>query len=158
VASVFISRWDKAVADEVPDHLRDRLGIAGAKLAYAAYRQLLDSDRWLRLANAGARPQRLLWASTGTKDPEAPDVLYVEALAAPFTINTIPDKTLKAFDEHGAVGELMPADGGDAEEVLAEFSKVGINRSELAERLQRDGTEAFDESWRSLLTSIEGKM
>jgi transaldolase len=158
VASVFISRWDKAVADEVPDGLRDRLGIAVAKLAYAAYRELLNSDRWLRLANAGARPQRLLWASTGTKDPEAPDVLYVEALAAPFTINTIPDKTLRAFDEHGAVGELMPADGGDAEEVLAEFSKVGINRPELAERLQRDGTEAFDESWRSLLTSIEGKM
>lgn len=158
VASVFISRWDKAVANEVPDRLRDRLGIAVAKLAYAAYRELLNSDRWLRLANAGARPQRLLWASTGTKDPEAPDVLYVEALAAPFTINTIPDKTLRAFDEHGAVGQLMPADGGDAEEVLAEFSKVGINRPELAERLQRDGTEAFDESWRSLLTSIEGKM
>jgi transaldolase len=158
VASVFISRWDKAVAGEVSDRLRDRLGIAVAKLAYAAYRKLLDSDRWLRLANAGARPQRLLWASTGTKDPEAPDVLYVEALAAPFTINTIPDKVLKAFDEHGTVGELMPTDGGDAEEVLAEFAKAGIDRLALAERLQRDGAGAFDESWRSLLASIDGKM
>jgi transaldolase len=158
VASVFVSRWDKAVAGQVPDRLRDRLGIAVAKLAYAAYRELLDTDRWLRLANAGARPQRLLWASTGTKDPEAPDVLYVEALAAPFTINTIPDKTLKAFAEHGRVGDLMPADGGDAEEVLAEFAKAGIDRPALAEQLQRDGAEAFDESWNSLLSSIEGKM
>jgi transaldolase len=158
VASVFVSRWDKAVAGQVPDPLRDRLGIAVAKLAYTAYRELLDSERWLRLANEGARPQRLLWASTGTKDPEAPDVLYVEALAAPFTINTIPDKTLKAFAEHGKVGDLMPADGGDAEEVLAEFAKAGIDRPALAEQLQRDGAEAFDESWNSLLASIEGKM
>jgi transaldolase len=158
VASVFISRWDKAVADKVPIELRDRLGIAVAKLAYAAYRDVLDSDRWMRLANAGARPQRLLWASTGTKNPNASDVLYVEALAAPFTINTIPAKTLKAFAEHGKVGELMPADGGDAEEVLAEFAEAGIDRQVLAEQLQRDGTEAFDESWRSLLASIEGKM
>lgn len=158
VASVFVSRWDKAVAGKVPDRLRDRLGIAVAKLAYSAYRELLDSDRWLRLANAGARPQRLLWASTGTKDPKTPDVLYVEALAAPFTINTIPDKTLKTFAEHGKIGELMPADGGDAEEVLAEFAKAGIDRPVLAEQLQRDGAEAFDDSWRSLLASIEGKM
>jgi transaldolase len=157
VASVFVSRWDKAVAGRVPHHLRDQLGIAVAKLVYTAYRELLDSDRWLRLANAGARPQRLLWASTGTKDPEAPDVHYVEAQAAPFTINTIPDKTQKAFAEHGKVGELMPADGGDAEEVVAEFAKAGIDRLVVAEQLQRDGAEAFDESWRSLLASIEGK-
>jgi transaldolase len=158
VASVFVSRWDKAVAGTVPDELRDRLGIAVAKLAYKAYRELLDSDRWLRLANAGARPQRLLWASTGTKDPEAPDVLYVEALAAPFTINTIPDKTLKAFAEHGRVGESMPADGGDADQVLAEFASVGIDRVALAEELQRDGADAFDESWKSLLATIESKL
>lgn len=158
VASVFVSRWDKAVASDVPRPLRNRLGIVVARLAYAAYRELLNSDRWLRLANAGARPQRLLWASTGTKDPEAPDVLYVEALAAPFTINTIPDKTLKAFDDHGTVGDLMPADGADAEQVLAEFAKTGIDRLALAEQLQHDGADAFDESWRSLLTSIEGKM
>ena len=158
VASVFISRWDKAVADKVPTELRDRLGVAVAKLAYAAYRELLDSDRWLRLANAGARPQLLLWASTGTKDPDASDVLYVEALAAPFTINTIPDKTLEAFADHGTVGDLLPADGDDAEDVLAEFAKVGIDRKVLAEQLQRDGADAFDESWRSLLASIESKM
>ena len=157
VASVFISRWDKAVAGAVPGELRNRLGIAVARLAYAAYRELLDSDRWLRLANAGARPQRLLWASTGTKDPQASDVLYVEALAAPFTINTIPDGTLKAFENHGKVGDLMPADGGNAQEVIAEFAKAGIDRSALAEQLQRDGAAAFDESWRSLLASIEGK-
>jgi transaldolase len=158
VASVFVSRWDKAVVGTVPDELRDRLGIAVAKLAYKAYRELLDSERWLRLANAGARPQRLLWASTGTKDPEAPDVLYVEALAAPFTINTIPDKTLKAFAEHGRVGGSMPVDGGDAEQVLAEFASVGIDRVALAEELQRDGADAFDESWKSLLATIEGKL
>jgi transaldolase len=158
VASVFISRWDAAVADKVPIELRDRLGIAVAKLAYAAYRDVLDSDRWLRLANTGARPQRLLWASTGTKNPRASNVLYLEALAAPFTINTIPAKTLEAFAEHGKVGELMPTDGGDAEEVLAEFAEAGIDRQVLADQLQRDGAEAFDESWRSLLASIEGKM
>jgi transaldolase len=157
VASVFVSRWDKAVAGKVADGLRDRLGIAVARLAYAEYRKLLDSDRWLRLANAGARPQRLLWASTGTKDPEASDVLYIEALAAPFTINTIPDTTLMAFAEHGKVRGSMPIDGGDAEQVLAEFAKVGIDRVALAEQLQRDGADAFDESWRNLLASIERK-
>jgi transaldolase len=158
VASVFVSRWDRAVVNQVPDDLRDRLGIAVAKLAYKANRELLDSDRWMRLANAGARPQRLLWASTGTKDPEARDVLYVEALAAPLTINTIPDKTLMAFADHGTVGALMPVDGGDAEEVLAEFAEAGVDRLALAEQLQRDGAAAFDESWRSLLASIEAKM
>ncbi len=128
VASIFISRWDVAVADEVPQELRNRLGIAVAKLAYRAYRELLDSERWQRLANEGARPQRLLFASTGTKDPEAPETLYVEALAAPFTINTMPDKTLLAFAEQGEVGEPLPADGGDAEQVLAEFEAAGVER------------------------------
>src|SRR5207247_7632506 len=114
VASLFVSRWDVAVSDDVPDALRDRLGIAVAKHAYRAYRELLDSERWQRLANEGARPQRLLWASTGTKSPDASDVLYVESLVAPFTINTMPDKTLLAFADHGQVGDPLPADGGDA--------------------------------------------
>jgi transaldolase len=125
LASVFISRWDKATMEKVPVELRDKLGIAVAKRTYKAYRQLLASDRWLRLANVGARPQRLLWASTGTKDPAASDVLYIQALAAPFTVNTIPDKTLLAFADHGSVGELMPTGGGDAEEMIARFARVG---------------------------------
>jgi transaldolase len=155
VASVFVSRWDQAVADRVPDALRGRLGVAVAKRSYAAYRKLLDSDRWLRLANEGARPQRLLWASTGTKDPDLSDVLYVEALAAPFTISTMPDTTLKAFADHGKVGEPIPPDGGDADEVLREFAKIGIDRRALAAKLQRDGAEAFTRSWKSLLERIE---
>jgi transaldolase len=154
VASLFVSRWDKAVSDEVPDALRNQLGIAIAKRAYGAYRELLDSERWQRLANEGARPQRLLWASTGTKDPNAPDVLYVEALAAPLTINTMPDSTLLAFADHGEVGEPLAEDGGDAEEVLARFGKAGIDVDELATRLQREGAEAFVASWRDLLGSI----
>ena len=129
VASIFVSRWDVAVADQVPQELRNRLGIAVAKQAYRAYRELLDSERWQRLANEGARPQRLLFASTGTKDPDASDVLYVEALAAPFTINTMPDKTLLAFADHGQVGDPLPADGGDAEQVLAEFEAAGVDVS-----------------------------
>jgi transaldolase len=157
VASIFVSRWDVAIADEVPPELRNRLGIAVAKRAYRAYRELLDSERWQRLANQGARPQRLLFASTGTKDPNAPEVLYVEALAAPFTINTMPDKTLLAFAEHGEVGDPLPADGGDAEQVLAEFEAAGVNVAELASRLQREGAEAFDASWNELLQSIEEK-
>jgi transaldolase len=157
VASLFISRWDVAVADRVPDDLRDMLGIAVAKRTYRAYRELLDSERWHRLANEGARPQRLLWASTGTKDPAASDVLYVESLAAPFTINTMPDKTLLAFADHGKVGEPLPADGGDAEEVLAKFNEAGIDTDELAARLQHEGAEAFDQSWRDLLGSISSE-
>lgn len=157
VASVFVSRWDRAVAEKVPTALRNRLGIAVAKLAYAAYRNVLESDRWLRLSNAGARPQRLLWASTGTKDPDASDVLYVEALVAPFTINTIPDKTLEAFAQHGRVGDPLPVDGGDAEDVVTQFANVGIDRRGLAEQLQNEGAEAFDESWKSLLASIGRK-
>jgi transaldolase len=155
VASIFVSRWDVAVADEVPQELRNRLGIAVAKQAYRAYRELLDSERWLRLANEGVRPQRLLFASTGTKDPEASDVLYVEALAAPFTINTMPDNTLLAFADHGEVGEPIPADGGDAEQVLAEFDAAGVDVAELAARLQRQGAEAFDKSWSELMQTIE---
>jgi transaldolase len=154
VASLFISRWDVAVGEDAPKELRGRLGIAVAKRTYRAYRELLDSERWQRLANEGARPQRLLWASTGTKDPEASDVLYVESLAAPFTVNTMPDKTLLAFADHGEVGHPLPADGGDAEEVLTRFADAGIDVDELAARLQREGAEAFDASWRDLLGSI----
>jgi transaldolase len=154
VASLFISRWDKAVIDQAPASLRGQLGIAIAQRTYRAYRELLDSKRFQRLANEGARPQRLLWASTGTKDPEASDVLYVEGLAAPFTINTMPDKTLLAFAEHGKVGDPLPADGGDSQSVLAEFDDAGIDADELAVRLQKEGAEAFDASWKQLLETI----
>lgn len=156
-ASLFISRWDKAVSDEVPDELRDELGIAVAKRTYRAYRELHESDRWQRLENEGARPQRLLWASTGTKDPEASDVLYVEALAAPLTINTMPDKTLLAFADHGRVREPLPPDGGDAEEVLAAFNEAGIDTDALAVRLQKEGAGAFSKSWSELLSTIESE-
>jgi transaldolase len=157
VASIFVSRWDVAVSDQVPQELRNRLGIAVATQSFRAYRELLDSERWQRLANEGVRPQRLLFASTGAKDPDAPDVLYVEALAAPFTINTMPDKTLLAFADHGKVSKPLPAEGGDSEQVLAEFQDAGIDLSELATRLQREGAEAFDKSWSELLQSIEEK-
>jgi len=157
VASVFISRWDKAVLGKVPQDLRDRLGIAVAQQTYKAYRELLNSPRWLRLLNAGARPQRLLWTSTGTKDPEASDVLYIQGLAAPFTVSTIPEATLKAFAEHGDVGELLPVDGGDCEEVLTRFQQVGIELDALAIQLQRDGAEAFDKSWNDLMACIKSK-
>jgi len=157
VASIFVSRWDVAVADQVPQELRNRLGIAVATHAYRAYRELLDSERWQRLANEGARPQRLLFASTGTKDPDAAETLYVEALAAPFTINTMPDKTLLAFAEHGEVGDPLPSDGGDSEELLGEFEAAGVDVAELASRLQREGAETFDASWSELLQSIDEK-
>ena len=155
VASIFISRWDVAVMDAAPAGLRDRLGIAVAKRAYRAYRELLDSERWQGLANEGARPQRLLFASTGTKDPEASDVLYVESLAAPFTIKTIPEATLKEFADHGTVGEPIATDGGDAERVLTEFAEAGVEVESLAARLQEEGKQAFDKSWRELLGTIE---
>ncbi len=157
VASIFVSRWDVAVADEVPAELRNRLGIAVAARSYRAYRELLESERWQRLANEGVRPQRLLFASTGTKDPDASDVMYVEALAAPFTINTMPDKTLLAFADHGKVPDPLPPDGGECDQVLAEFEAAGIDTSELAARLQREGAEAFDKSWNELLKSIDEK-
>ena len=157
VASVFISRWDKAVFDRVGSELRDLLGIAVAKRTYRAYRDVLDSERWQRLSNAGARPQRLLWASTGTKDPDASDVLYIGGLAAPFTVNTMPEKTLLAFAEHGEAGDPLPADGGDAEEVLGRFAAAGIDVDALAAELQRDGAKAFDDSWAELIGSIAAK-
>ena len=157
IASVFISRWDKAVVGKVPEHLRNRLGIAIAKRTYKTYRELLKSVRWQQLAVAGAVTQRLLWGSTGTKDPAAPDVMYVEALAAPDTVNTIPEKTLLAFADHGHVEGVMPADGGDAEQVLAEFALAGVNHAELAEQLQREGAEAFDGSWNDLMDCLRSK-
>jgi transaldolase len=157
VASLFVSRWDKAVSDKVPPDLRNRLGIAIAGRTYRAYRELLASPRWRALAAAGALPQRLLWASTGTKDPNAPDTLYIEALAAPDTINTMPEKTLRAFAEHGELRGVMGEHGGDAEAVLASFAKSGIDTDALAVRLQRDGAEAFVKSWEELMTRIADK-
>ncbi len=157
VASLFVSRWDVAVKDEVPAALRNRLGIAVSKRAYKAYRDLLASARWGKLAAAGARPQRLLWASTGTKDPDAPDTLYVEALAAPDTVDTLPDKTLKAFADHGEVGRPMALDGGDAEAVIAEFRRHGIDDDALALRLQEEGAASFQASWDKLLSGLGTK-
>jgi transaldolase len=154
VASVFMSRWDKAVADEVPDELRDRLALAVGRDVYRAYRELEDSQRWQRLAGQGARLQRLLWASTSTKDPAAPEDLYVAGLAAPLTVNTIPDKTLEAFADHGEVGEDMPADGGDYAAVLARFSEAGIDLRALAAKLQSDGAASFVEAWRDLMSRV----
>jgi transaldolase len=154
VASLFISRWDAAIADEAPSELRNRLGIAVGKRTYRAYRELLESDRALRLANEGARPQRLLWASTGTKDPDASDVLYIEGLASPLTVNTMPEKTLNAFADHGEVGEPIGRDGDDADETLAAFNEAGIDTDALAVKLQRDGADAFVGSWRELLGTI----
>ena len=157
VASLFVSRWDKAVSDKVPPKLRNQLGIAIAKRTYRAYRELLGSPRWTKLAAAGARPQRLLWASTGTKDPHASDTLYVEALAAPDTINTIPEKTLAAFADHGNVSGVLAADGGDAEAVLARFAKEGIDIDAVAKQLQIDGAKSFVKSWNELLQRIADK-
>ncbi len=155
VASLFISRWDVAVADEAPAELKNRLGLAVGFRCYRAYRELLDSPRMQRLMNEGARPQRLLWASTGTKDPEASDTLYIEGFASPFTINTMPEPTLKAFADHGKVGDPVPADGGDSEETLAAFEAAGIDVSALATRLQKEGKESFNKSWEDLLGSID---
>src|SRR5262245_46594393 len=157
VASVFISRWDAAVASKVPDKLKNQLGIAIAKRTYRAYRRLLDSPQWQRAYNAGARPQRLLWASTGTKDPHASDVLYVKALAAPFTVNTMPEGTLKALADHGELGTILPTDGGDCEQVLAGFAEAGIDVDALAARLQDEGAKAFVKSWEELLGVITSK-
>lgn len=157
VASLFVSRWDVAVAGTVPESLRDRLGIAIARRTYKAYGELLDSPRWQRIFNAGARPQRLLWASTSTKDPKAPDILYVGALAAPLTINTLTETTLKAFADHGEVGQMMPSDGGDCEEVLAQFAEAGIDTDALAVRLQNEGIESFIKSWNELIESTATK-
>jgi len=157
VASIFISRWDAAINGKVPAALNDRLGIAVARQAYRSYLGLLNSPRWMRAYNEGARPQRLLWASTGTKNPKASDVLYVEALAAPFTVNTIPEATLKAFVDHGNVGKTMPTDGGNAEEELARFADAKVDVGALARQLQEDGAKAFVKSWSELLGVISSK-
>jgi transaldolase len=157
VASVFLSRWDGATLEKVPDPLKDKLGIAIGQRVYKAYRDVLASDRWQRLANFGARPQRLLFASTGTKDPKASDVLYITALAAPNTINTMPEKTLLAFGDHGKLAGTLPRDGGDCETVLANFQKAGIDLEQLAADLQSQGAKSFDESWQNLLSAIESK-
>ena len=142
---------------KVPESLRDQLGIAIAKRTYKAYRRLLDSPQWQRIANAGARPQRLLWASTGTKDPKASDVLYIKALAAPFTVNTMPEGTLKALADHGELGTILPADGGDCEEVLAQFAKANIDVDALATQLQEEGAKSFVKSWNELMDVIISK-
>jgi transaldolase len=157
VASLFISRWDSAVRGKVPDSLNDQLGIAIGKGAYKAYCDLIGSPRWQRVFNAGARPQRLLFASTGTKDPKASDILYIKALAAPLTVNTMPEATLKAFADHGEVNGILPADGGDCEAVLAEFGKAGIDLNALAGRLQDEGAASFVKSWNELLAVIASK-
>ena len=155
VASIFMSRWDVAVSEQAPEELKNRLGLAVGFRAYRAYRELLDDIRSQRLMNEGARPQRLLWASTGTKDPGASDVLYIEGFASPFTVNTMPEPTLHAFADHGTVGEPVPADGGDCDALLAEFESAGIGVEALAARLQEEGKQAFNKSWEDLLESID---
>src|SRR5436853_4298768 len=157
VASVFVSRWDAAVAGKVPPELTNRLGIAVANRIYKAYRDLLTSPRWQRTYNAGARPQRLLWASTGTKDPKASDVLYIKALATPFTVNTMPEGTLKALADHGDLSEIMSADGGDCEAVFDQFATAGIDVYELAATLQDEGAKSFVNSWNELMGVIASK-
>ncbi len=155
VASVFMSRWDAAVLDKVPDGLRDTLALAIGLKTYAAYRELLDSDRWQKLKNQGARAQRLLWASTSTKDPKAPDDLYLHCLGAPFTVNTIPEATLQAFYDHGHVGKPMPTDGGDADATLAAHAAAGIDVDALAAKLQTDAATSFVEAWNDLMSIID---
>jgi transaldolase len=157
VASLFVSRWDVAVSGKVPAELNNRLGIAIAERTYKAYIELLASARFQRAANSGARAQRLLWASTGTKDPKASDILYVKALAAPFTINTMPDGTLKAFADHGEVGDVLRPDGGDCEKVLAGFAKAGVDVDALADRLQKEGAASFVKSWNDLMACVQSK-
>ena len=157
VASVFMSRWDVAVNDRIPADLRDMLALAVGMKTYAAYRDLMNSDRFQRIQNAGGRMQRLLWASTSTKDPDAPDTLYVHGLGAPFTVNTMPDTTLIAFADHGEVGQPLPADGGNADELLARFADAGIDVGEVAATLQEDAADAFVRSWKELLNTIDAK-
>lgn len=157
VASLFVSRWDAAVMGKVPENLRDKLGIAVAQRAYRAYRNLLASPRWQRAFNFGARPQRLLWASTGTKDPKASDILYIKALAAPFTVNTMPEATLKALADHGELGASLPPDGGNSEEVLKQFASAGVDVNALAAQLQEEGASSFVKSWNDLMDVIASK-
>ena len=158
VASVFISRWDTAVAASVPDDLRNRLGIAIGQQTYAEYRRFFSSDRWLRLLNEGARPQRLLFASTGTKDPAASDVLYVEGLAAPYTVNTMPEEALLAFADHGRLGSLLTAEPAPAEALLARFAAAGVDVAAVGHDLQVKGAESFVKSWESLIGRIEARV
>jgi transaldolase len=157
VGSLFVSRWDAAVAARVPDALKNRLGIAIVKRTYKAARAIFGSTAWQRAYNFGARPQRPLWASTGTKDPKASDVLYVKALASPYSVNTMPEGTLKALADHGEIGEPLPADGGDCEEVLAQFGKAGIDIDALAAQLQEEGAKSFVNSWHELMEVINSK-
>jgi transaldolase len=157
VASIFVSRWDAAVADKIPASLRNQLGIAIALRTYKAARDLLSSPRWHRIYNAGARPQRVLWASTGTKDPTASDILYVKALAAPFTVNTMPEATLKALARHSQLGSILSPDGGGCEAVLDQFVQAGIDLDALASRLQEDGAKSFVKSWNELMRVIASK-
>ena len=157
VASVFISRWDTAVAGKVPAQLQNQLGIAIAKRTFKAYRELLSSERWQRVYNFGAHPQRLLWASTGTKDPKESDILYIKALAAPFTVNTMPEATLKAFGNHGQLAAALDADGGDSAGLLAQFAAAGIDVDALAAQLQDEGAKSFVKSWDDLLNVIATK-
>lgn len=157
VASLFVSRWDRAVTGKVPPHLHNRLGVAVSLDAYRASRRELNGPRWQRLLAAGAVPQRLLWASTGTKDPQASDVLYVEALAAPETINTMPEETLLAFADHGAVGAPLPEDGAEADRLLAEFADAGVDVAALAATLQKEGAEAFVKSWNGLMSVLAAR-
>jgi transaldolase len=157
VASVFVSRWDAAVAAKVPSTLRNQLGIAVAKRTYKAARELLSSPRWHRIYNAGARPQRLLWASTGTKDSWASDILYVKALAAPYTVNTMPEGTLKALAMYSELGSILPADGGDCEQTLEKFARAGIDVEALAAQLQDEGAKSFTKSWNELMAVIASK-
>ena len=157
VASVFISRWDRAIVEDVPDELKNRLGNAIGQHAYRTYRELLDSDRWQRLENAGARPQRLLFASTSSKDKRAHDTLYVEALAAPNTVNTMPEETLRAFADHGKLAAVLSPYGGDCDSVLDAYAKAGVDVEALARKLQSDGAKAFVASWQDLLKSIGAK-
>jgi transaldolase len=157
VASVFISRWDTAVAAKVPATMQNHLGIGVGKQTFKGYRSFLASARWQRAMNFGARPQRLLFASTGTKDPKASDIHYIKALAAPFTVNTIPENTLKAFGDHGETSGVLSVDGGDAETVLAQFKKAGIDIPALAAQLQEEGAKAFVKSWEELIAVIEKK-
>lgn len=154
VASVFMSRWDKAIADKVPTDLKNGLAIAVGHDIYRAYRELMDSERWQHLVGEGARMQRLLWASTSTKDPSAPDTMYVTDLAAPFTVNTMPDGTLKAFADHGSVGAMLPADGGDCDARLAAYEKAGIDLTALAQDLQTEGADSFVEAWNDLMAHV----
>lgn len=157
VASVFVSRWDGAVMGKMPEEFNDRLGIAMAERTYKAYRDLLNSDRWMRLSNYGARPQRLLWASTGTKDPQASDYLYIKALASPNTVNTMPEATLLKFGDHGTLGRVLSAGGGESDEVVFKVSRLGIDMDALAAQLQKEGAESFVKSWDEMMAVVASK-